>query len=138
MNNNKSYEVLLVEDNPGDIGLLKEAFRQDDNFQLTIKVAKDGEEAMTCVKNNRPDLIILDINIPKKNGFEVLKEIKSDQHLKSIPVIIMTSSGNPLDVQKAYELCANCYITKQRDFNEFAKIIKILKQFWFGSVTLCR
>ncbi len=139
---NKSIHILLVEDNEGDIILTKEAF-EEKRIVNKISVAKDGKEAInllnhfiTISKNELPDLILLDINLPKKNGHEVLFEIKNNDQLKHIPVIILTTSSSKQDIMLAYKNYANCYITKPVDLSEFINAISSIENFWFEIITL--
>ncbi len=138
----KPLEILLVEDNKGDIGLITEFFI-DSEFITNIQIAEDGEEAIRflCDKDQflgypLPDIIILDWNLPKKNGNEVLKEIKENNNLKNIPVIILTTSCAEKDIIQAYNLHANTYIVKPIDFDEFMAAIKSIEDFWFKTVAL--
>ena len=138
----KPLEILLVEDNKGDIGLITE-FLSDAKVITNIHIAEDGEEAIhfLCDKDqflgsSLPDIIILDWNLPKKDGSEVLKEIKENNNLKNIPVIILTTSSAEKDLIRAYNLHANAYIVKPLDFEEFMKVIKSITDFWFKAVTL--
>jgi len=138
----KPLEILLVEDNKGDIGLIEEFFN-DAKIRTNLHVVEDGEEAIRflCSINNfigslHPDIIILDWNLPKKTGHEVLKEIKENSDLKNIPVIIFTTSSAEKDILQAYELNANAYIVKPIDFDEFMKAIKSIEDFWFEAVKL--
>jgi len=140
--NTKPIEILLVEDNPGDVLLTQEALR-DDKLKVKLSVASDGEEAMDfLLKRNahtnapRPDLILLDLNLPRKDGREVLSEIKNDPHLKSIPVVILTTSQAEEDILKAYALNANCYIQKPIDLEQFIKVVRSIESFWFTVVKL--
>lgn len=138
----KQIEILLVEDNEGDIGLIEEVF-EEAKIRNILHVAKDGEEAMLFLRGEerfsgspRPDIILLDLNLPKKDGREVLKEIKEGEDLKNIPVVILTTSGAEKDVLKAYDLHANAYITKPLDFNQFMKVIESIENFWLEIVKL--
>lgn len=138
----KPIEVLLVEDNLGDIRLTKEAMKEAKIIN-NLNVVEDGVEALAYLRKKgnfkgvkRPDLILLDINLPKKNGREVLAEIKQDIHLKQIPVIILTVSNAEEDIIKTYELHANCYITKPVDMEQFIKVVKSIDDFWFSIVKL--
>ncbi|MCJ7647943.1 MAG: response regulator [Candidatus Lokiarchaeota archaeon] len=138
----KPIEVLLVEDNPGDIRLTKEAMKEAKIIN-NLNVVEDGVEALAYLRKKgnfkgvkRPDLILLDINLPKKNGREVLAEIKQDIHLKQIPVVILTVSNAEEDIIKTYELHANCYITKPVDMEQFTKVVKSIDEFWFSIVRL--
>jgi CheY-like chemotaxis protein len=138
----KPVDILLVEDNPGDVRLTKEALR-DAKVLNKIFVAKDGVEAMEFLRmegsfadKSMPDLILLDLNLPRKNGREVLAEIKNDPKLKHIPVVILTSSDSDEDILKAYDLHANCYITKPVDLSGFVEIMHSMEEFWFTIVKL--
>jgi two-component system, chemotaxis family, response regulator Rcp1 len=138
----RPIELFLVEDNPGDIRLAKEMFKEA-NLRLNLTVAEDGVQAMDYLRKvcsdprmPKPELIILDLNLPKKDGREVLSEIKSNSELKRIPVIILTSSTSAEDVSKAYGEHCNCYIAKPVDLDEFARIVKIIEEFWFKTVIL--
>jgi CheY-like chemotaxis protein len=138
----KQIEILLVEDNEGDIGLIEEVF-EEAKIRNILHVAKDGEEAMLFLRGEErfsgsphPDIILLDLNLPKKDGREVLKEIKEGEDLKNIPVVILTTSGAEKDVLKAYDLHANAYITKPLDFNQFMKVIESIENFWLEIVKL--
>jgi CheY-like chemotaxis protein len=135
-------EILLVEDNPADVRLTREALNSH-RFWNNLSVAGDGEEAMAYVRREgkfagatRPDLILLDLNMPKKDGREVLAEIKADAGLKLIPVVVLTTSADEEDILKAYELHANCYITKSVDLVRFMKVVNSIEDFWFAIVTL--
>ena len=134
--------ILLVEDNPGDVRLIQEVF-QDGKIYNTLEITRDGEEALNYLhqqgayKNTpRPDLILLDLNLPKKNGNEVLSEIKDDVHLRRIPVIILTASKAEEDIARAYNHHANCYLTKPIDLNQFINVVQQIKTFWLSIVQL--
>jgi CheY-like chemotaxis protein len=136
----RTINILLVEDNSADIRLTQEALK-DGKIANTLHVVKDGVQAMDFLykrppfeKALTPDLILLDLNIPRKSGQEVLKEIKQDSQLKSIPVVIITTSASELDVAKTYANDANCYITKPVDFEQFIYVIKIIDDFWLSVV----
>jgi DNA-binding response OmpR family regulator len=138
----KPLEILLVEDNKGDIGLITEFF-SDAKVLINLHIAEDGEEALRFLYDKDkflgsklPDLIILDLNLPKKDGREVLKEIKENIDLKAIPVIILTTSSAEKDICRVYDLQANAYIVKPIDFDEFMAAIKSITDFWFKTVTL--
>lgn len=138
----KMVEILLIEDNPGDIRLVKEVFK-DAKLNNNLQVALDGEEAIKMLrqegeyfKTPRPDLILLDLNLPKKNGREVLREIKEDDELKCIPVVILTTSNAEEDLIETYKRDANCYITKPVDLDEFIKVVKSIQNFWLEIVKL--
>jgi two-component system, chemotaxis family, response regulator Rcp1 len=125
-------EILLVEDSLGAVRLMEEALKESQE-PIHLSVVRDGQEAMGFLRQQgdyanavRPDLILLDLNLPKKNGFEVLAEIRQDAHLKDISVIVMTSSANPLDIRRAYALKANCCLTKSIDLEPFFKLVKAL------------
>jgi chemotaxis family two-component system response regulator Rcp1 len=145
MNNeeiSKNIEILLVEDNPADIRLAQEAFK-DAKVHNILYTVGDGVEAMAFLRRQgkyaevgRPDLILLDLNLPKKDGREVLAEIKTDEHLKLIPVVILTVSKDEEDILRTYNLHANCYITKPIDFEQFMKVVKGIEEFWLTIVKL--
>jgi two-component system response regulator len=135
-------EILLVEDNPGDIRLTKEALK-DSKLQNNLSLARDGVEALAFLRREgkyadapHPDIILLDLNLPKKDGREVLEEIKQDAILKRIPVVVLTTSDDEYDIIESYNLHANCYITKPVDLQRFIAIVKIIEQFWFKIVQL--
>ena len=135
-------EILLIEDNPGDARLAKEALK-DSKLMNTLNIVEDGVEAMNFLhqtgkysKMPRPDLIILDLNLPKKDGREVLAEIKTDDDLKRIPVVILTISKAEEDILKSYNLHANCFITKPLDLDQFMKVVKSIEDFWLTIVKL--
>jgi CheY-like chemotaxis protein len=138
----KPIEILLVEDDAGDVRLTREAFK-DARVLISLNVARDGEEAMEYLFHKgkyadapRPDLVLLDLNLPRKDGREVLAEMKADENLKSIPVVILTTSRSETDVLKVYNLHANCYITKPLDLKQFIDVIKSIEDFWFTVVKL--
>ena len=138
----RAVDILLVEDNPGDVRLTKEALK-DAKVLNTVYIAKDGVEAMQFLHREDshstvplPDLILLDLNLPRKDGREVLAEIKKDTILRHIPVIVLTTSKADEDIIKTYNLHANAYITKPVDLNQFAAIIHTLEEFWFTIVKL--
>ena len=142
MNEYDFVSILLVEDSLDDINLIKVAF-EECKFLNKMYVARDGAEALDFLfkRGNfsnavRPDIILLDLNLPKKSGKEVLEYIKKNDELKDIPVIILTTSKSEDDILKSYQLHANCYITKPVDFSRFIDIIKQLENFWFSIVTL--
>lgn len=137
-----AVEILLVEDNPGDVRLTLEALK-DGKVHNHLSVATDGVEAMEflrrqgkCAGAPRPDLILLDLNLPRKDGREVLSEIKEDPGLRSIPVVILTTSQAEEDIIRAYDHNANCYITKPVDFDQFMKVVKSIEDFWLTVVKL--
>ena len=134
--------ILMVEDNPTDVLIAKEGLLSA-KMQSTVHVADDGVYAMDFLHQRgkyvnapRPDLILLDLNMPRMNGQEVLAAIKADDNLKNIPIVILTTSKAEEDISKAYALHANCYISKPVDFNEFAKVVQTIQAFWFNVVTL--
>jgi two-component system, chemotaxis family, response regulator Rcp1 len=138
----QSIEVLLVEDNPGDIRLMQEAFREA-GFAGRLHIARDGEEAMAFLrregpykKSPRPALILLDLNLPRKDGREVLGEIKRDRLLRQIPVFILSTSTGSDDIAKAYDLHANCYIPKPVDLETLVKMSQQIEQFWLSTAVL--
>jgi two-component system, chemotaxis family, response regulator Rcp1 len=134
--------ILLVEDSPGDVRLTQEAFR-DANKGVRLQVASDGVEAMAYLRREgvhahapRPDLILLDLNMPRMDGRQVLAELKADYKLRSIPIVILTTSTAESDIAKSYELQANCYLSKPVDLGEFEKLVKAIDEFWLGKATL--
>ena len=138
----KPVEILLVEDNAGDVGLIEEVF-EEAKINNNIHVAEDGEEAMLYLQGEgkflgspRPDIILLDLNLPKKDGREVLREIKEDSNLKNIPVVVLTTSNAEKDILGAYGLHANAYITKPLDFNQFIRVVESIVNFWLEIVRL--
>jgi chemotaxis family two-component system response regulator Rcp1 len=135
-------EVLLVEDSPGDVRLTKEAFRSA-NPSVHLHVASDGVEAMAFLRHEgihanalRPDLILLDLNLPKMDGREVLAHIKGDELLKTIPTVILTTSDADVDITKSYQLQVNCYLNKPVQLDEFEKLVKSINDFWLKEVKL--
>lgn len=138
----KAVEILLIEDNPGDVRLTIEALKESKIIN-NLNVVYDGIEALSYLQKEgiykdkpRPDLIILDLNLPKKDGREVLGEIKSEDSLKQIPIVILTTSEAEEDIIKSYELHANCYITKPVNMEQFIKVVKSVGDFWFSIVML--
>jgi len=138
----KPIEILLVEDNPGDARLTREALAQS-KVRNNLHHAKDGEEAIAFLRREgpfadvpQPDLILLDLNLPKRDGREVLEEVKSDLRLMHIPVVILTSSQAEEDILKSYRLHANCFITKPVDFEQLTRVVQGIEQFWFTLVKL--
>ncbi len=135
-------KILLVEDNPGDVRLTQEAFKEN-KVRNSLSVVEDGLEAIAFLHRAgkyanapRPDLILLDLNLPKKDGREVLAEIKEDPNLKSIPVVVLTTSKAEEDIIKSYNLHANCYITKPVDLEQFLVVVKSIEDFWLTVVKL--
>jgi CheY-like chemotaxis protein len=138
----RPIEVLLVEDNPGDVRLTREALKEG-KVHNNLHVAPDGVEALAFLRREgryaaavRPDLILLDLNLPRKGGREVLEEIKSDPALRHIPVVILTSSQAEQDIARAYDLHANCYISKPVDLDQFIRVVRSIEEFWFTVVKL--
>ncbi len=138
----KEIEILLVEDSPADILITREAF-QDARLTNTLHVVEDGVKAMEFLRREgiyasapRPDLILLDLNLPRKNGREVLAEIKATAEFKSIPIVVLTTSNADEDILKAYNLHANCYVIKPVGFDNFFKAVQSIESFWFSIVTL--
>lgn len=138
----RPIEILLVEDNPGDIRLTEEAFK-DGKVANNLHVAQDGVQAMKFLRREgthanapRPDLILLDLNLPRMDGREVLGEVKSEPILKQIPVVILTTSDAPEDVFSSYQLNANCYITKPVDLEQFITVVQRIEGFWLMLVEL--
>ena len=139
---NPAIRLLLVEDNPGDADLAREAL-ENSKVRNNLHVVGDGEAAMAFLRRHgkyaaapRPDLVLLDLNLPKKDGREVLAEVKADDVLKRIPVVILTTSKAEEDILKTYNLHANCYITKPIDLNQFIKVVQSIEEFWFTIVKL--
>jgi CheY-like chemotaxis protein len=135
-------DILLIEDNPGDVRLTQEALR-DGKVINKLTVVSDGVQALDFLRQKgryagatRPDVIFLDLNLPRKDGREVLAEIKDDPDLKRIPVVVITSSKSEEDVLRSYNLHANCYVTKPMDFEKFVSVVKSVKDFWMGIVKL--
>ncbi len=142
MKRQRSLRILLIEDNPGDVRLTQEAFKEG-NMNIDLSYVMDGVEAIRYLRNEtpyeeakRPNLILLDLNLPKKDGREVLLEIKQDSDLRRIPVVILTTSNAENDVINAYNLHANCYINKPVDFDHFFEVIKKIEDFWLHTVML--
>lgn len=138
----KEIEILLVEDNPGDVRLTKEALKEC-KMHNNLAVVGDGTEAIAFLRQEgkyadspRPDLILLDLNLPKTDGREVLKTIKTDDELRRIPVVILTTSKAEEDVIRTYDLHANCYITKPVDLDQFIRVVKSIESFWLTIVKL--
>jgi CheY-like chemotaxis protein len=132
----RPVEILLVEDNAGDVGLIEEVF-EEAKIKSSLHVAGDGEEAMLYLHGEgkfsgfpRPDIVILDLNLPKKDGREVIKEMKEDKNLHNIPVIVLTTSNAENDVLRVYNLHANAYVTKPIDFDQFMKVVGSIENFW--------
>ena len=137
-------EILLVEDNPGDVRLMKEALKEL-RIPSHLHLAEDGVQALAFLRRKgghggapRPDLILLDLNLPKKDGRETLVEIKQEESLKRIPVVILTTSTAEKDILKTYDLHANCYINKPVDFDQFINVVRSIEDFWFTIVKLPR
>ncbi|MGC2660033.1 MAG: response regulator [Bryobacteraceae bacterium] len=139
----RKVEILLVEDSPSDVRLIREAIKET-TPAIHISVARDGVEAMDhlrgCVRGQSPwpDLILLDLNLPRMNGREVLAEVKSDPRLKQIPVVVMTSSHSDEDIAAAYSLNANCYVTKPLELDQYIGIVQSIEDFWCGTAQLPR
>lgn len=138
----KSIEILLVEDNPGDVRLMREALKENKVLN-SLHAVSDGLKALAFLRRKdqyadapRPDLILLDLNLPKKDGREVLSDIKIDEDLKRIPVVILTTSQAEEDILRTYNLYANCYIIKPVDLEQFVKVVKSIKNFWLTIVRL--
>ena len=138
----KIADILLVEDNPGDVRLTEEALKEG-KFCNTLHVVHDGVEALAFLMREgqyagapRPDLIMLDLNLPRKDGREVLADIKTDERLKRIPVVILTTSKSEEDILRSYDLHANCYITKPVDFDQFINVVRSIEGFWLSVVML--
>ena len=142
MNDDAAIKILLVEDNPGDVRLTLEAFKEG-KVNNEINVVTDGVEALTYLRKEGqyadvqlPDVILLDLNLPKKDGYEVLAEIKQDPDLKRIPIVILTTSEAERDILQTYYMHANCYITKPVDLGQFITVVKSIETFWLNVVKL--
>lgn len=140
--NSRPVNILLIEDNPGDVRLTQEAFREG-KLPVNLNVVMDGVEAIKYLKKEAPynesiipDLILLDLNLPKRDGREVLQEIKTDENLKRIPVVVLTTSNAEQDILKSYNLHVNCYINKPVDFDKFFDIIQKIEDFWLTTAIL--
>jgi CheY-like chemotaxis protein len=138
----RPVEILLVEDNPGDVRLTREALKEG-KIRNHLNVASDGVEAMRYLRREgehadatRPDLILLDLNLPKMDGREVLQAVKADPSLRQIPVVVLTSSAAEQDIVRAYDLHANCYVSKPVDLDQFIHVVKSIEDFWFSIVKL--
>ena len=140
----RAVQILLVEDNPGDVRLTREAFR-DSQLLIHIEAVGDGDAAIQYLRREhpyeqvtRPDLILLDLNLPKRSGQQVLQEIKQDGILRRIPVLVLTTSQNSADISSAYDLQANCYIRKPMDLPHFWEVVRSIENFWLSTATLPR
>lgn len=138
----RPIEILLVEDNPGDVRLTVEALKEG-KVHNRLNVARDGVEALDYLRRRtpyadaeRPDVILLDLNLPRKDGREVLAEIKNDEELRRIPVVILTTSKAEEDILRSYQLHANCYVTKPVDLDQFMTVVRSIEDFWFSIVRL--
>jgi chemotaxis family two-component system response regulator Rcp1 len=138
----RPVRILLVEDNPADVRLTQEAMKEA-KVRNELNVAQDGEEALAFLHKEgkhkdakRPDVILLDLNLPRKSGLEVLKEIKGDDELKAIPVVVITSSKAEHDIVRTYNLHANCYVSKPVDLTQFLEVVKSIEDFWLSIVRL--
>lgn len=142
MKKSRPVNILLIEDNPGDVRLAQEAFKES-NSDANLDVVMDGMEAINYLRKvgkyanaTTPDLVLLDLNLPKKDGREVLSDIKADQKLRSIPVVVLTTSNAEKDILNSYNLHVNCYINKPVDFDKFFDIIQKIEEFWFHTAIL--
>lgn len=142
MESSRRVEILLVEDNPADVCLTREALRQG-GMAYNLRVVEDGASALACLRREGacaeaalPDLILLDLNLPGKDGREVLAEVKADPELLHIPVVVLTSSEAQADILKSYDLYANCYITKPVDLDQYIQAIRSIEDFWLGIAML--
>ena len=142
INETRPIEILLIEDSPSDTALTIEAL-EEGKIANSLTHVEDGVEAMDCLRRQgkyknapRPDLIMLDLNLPRKDGREVLAEIKADDNLRIIPVIVLTTSRSDKDILQSYQLNANCYITKPVDFRQFMDVVRSIEKFWLSVVTL--
>lgn len=137
-------QVLLVDDNPADVGLAQEALAGG-KHQTCISNVTNGEEAIAFLRRSgqyanviRPDLVILDLNLPKKDGRAVLSDVKADRNLCSIPIVVFSTSRSMLDIARSYQLGANCYVSKPGNLNDFFSVMQSIEEFWFGSASLVR
>lgn len=137
-------EVLLVDDDPGDVELTRESLKSS-KIHINLSHVEDGQECMEYLRRTgkyedakKPDVVLLDLNMPKKDGRQVLEEMKTDEYLKRIPTVILTTSDAETDIEKTYQLGANCYITKPVDFTQFQKVVNEIADFWFTVVKLPR
>lgn len=142
MKTEKYKIILLVEDNPTDVLLTREALAEA-GMNVDLHVAEDGEAALDFLERRatfsrapRPDLVLLDLNMPKKDGRSVLADMRKNQNLRRIPVVVLTTSSQKEDIEKSYNLCANCYIQKPVDFNRFSEVVRLIEHFWFDVATL--
>lgn len=142
MGKSRPVNILLIEDNPGDVRLTQEAFKEG-NMDVNLELVMDGVETIKYLRKESPyentvipDLILLDLNLPKKDGREVLEYIKSDPNLKRIPVVVLTTSNAEQDIIKSYNLHVNCYINKPVDFDKFFDIIQRIEEFWLRTAIL--
>ena len=142
LRSSRPVEIFLVEDNPGDVRLTREALKEG-KIRNNLNVAGDGVEALRYLrregpygKSTRPDLILLDLNLPKMDGREVLEAVKADPALRLIPVVVLTSSAAEQDIVRAYDLHANCYVSKPVDLDQFIHVVKSIEDFWFSIVKL--
>lgn len=138
----EAFEILLVEDNPGDARLAQEALKEG-RMTSRLKVVVDGVEAMSFLRREgqyqgspRPNLILLDLNLPRKDGRQVLAELKADEDLRRIPVVVLTTSQAEQDIMRSYDLHANCYITKPVDLDRFISVVRSIEEYWCSVVTL--
>jgi CheY-like chemotaxis protein len=138
----RPVDLLLVEDNPADVRLVQEALKNA-SVPVQLSVARDGVEALEFLRREgkflsapRPKLVLLDLNLPRKNGREVLSEIKTDPELKRIPVVVMTTSTAPQDIDKSYSLNANCYVTKPAELDDFFAVIRCIERCWLNPATM--
>jgi chemotaxis family two-component system response regulator Rcp1 len=141
-NTPEAFEILLVEDNPGDARLAQEALKEG-RMTSRLKVVVDGVEAMSFLRREgqyagspRPNLILLDLNLPRKDGRQVLAELKADEDLRRIPVVVLTTSQAEQDILRSYDLHANCYITKPVDLDRFISVVRSIEEYWCSVVTL--
>ncbi len=141
-NLNNPIDILLVEDNPGDVRLIQEVFKYAE-IDNKIRIAKDGEEAINMLSRDNeffdlplPDFILLDLNLPKKSGKEVLKEMRDDKRLRCIPVVVLTTSSSDEDIVEVYRNCVNSFITKPVNLDQFIQVVKSIQEFWLNIVKL--
>ncbi|WP_339104212.1 response regulator [Haloterrigena salinisoli] len=142
MTSSTAIEILLVEDNPGDVRLIEEAFKEID-IEVALQIAMDGVEALEVLAQEEqtgtsayPELILLDLNLPKKDGYDVLRHIRNDPDLSHLPILVLTSSEDEGDISKSYDLAANAYLTKPTDPAEFISLVQSIERFWIQAVEL--
>lgn len=137
-----AIQVLMAEDNPDDVELMREALVES-KLDISVHAVHDGVEALAFLRREspyddapQPDLLLLDLNMPRKDGREVLKEVREDESLRGLPIVVLTTSQAEEDIAEAYKLCVNCYVSKPVDFDQFMKVVSAIEEFWFTIVKL--